>query len=158
MELFRRKIIFLPESVLIKLQFSILQLDWKKGLQHRCILMNFARYLRHLLDRTPPCDCFCFTEKCFTNKIAKNPLSKEKNGNTCKKKLRHMQIKNLITLYIKSSYPFTIKKFCYFSFLSIIYWKHEFLETVESHWGFIYYRKLFATFCLKKKKFLSIRM
>ena len=70
---------------LIKLQVSILQLDWKKGLQHRCFLMNFARYLRHLFDRTPPCDCFCSTEKCFTNKIAKNPWVKKKNGNTCKK-------------------------------------------------------------------------
>ena len=63
---------------LIKLQVSILQLDWKEGLQHRCFLMNFARYLRHLFDRTPPCHCFCSTETCFTNKIAKNPLSKEK--------------------------------------------------------------------------------
>ena len=41
-------------------------------------------------------------------------------------------------------------------------WKHEFLETMQSHWGFIYYRKLFLTFGLKKKsfydRFLFIRL
>ena len=51
--------------ILIKLQVSILQLHWKKGLQHSCFLMNFARYLRHLFYRTPPGDCFCSTEKIF---------------------------------------------------------------------------------------------
>ena len=49
--------------------------------------MNFARYLRHLFYRTPPGDCFCSTEKYFTNKIVKNPLIKEKKMETaCKKK------------------------------------------------------------------------
>ena len=29
-----------------------------------------------------------------------------------------------------------------FSLIPMIYWKYQFLKTVESHWGFIYYRKL----------------
>ena len=33
----------------------------------------------------------------------------------------------------------------------MIYWKHETLETTQPHWGFIYYRKLFLIFGLKKK-------
>ena len=33
-------------SFLIKLQVSILQFHWKKGLQHRCFLVNFARYFK----------------------------------------------------------------------------------------------------------------
>ena len=71
---------------LIKLQVSILQLHWKKGLQHRSFLMNFARYLRHLFYRTPLDESFCSTEKYFTNKIVKNPLRKEKKVETaCKK-------------------------------------------------------------------------
>ena len=32
--------------ILIKLQVSILQFHWKKGLQHRCFLVNFARYFK----------------------------------------------------------------------------------------------------------------
>ena len=51
--------------ILIKLQVSILQLHWKKELQHRCFLMNFARHLRHLFYRTPPAGYFCSTEKIF---------------------------------------------------------------------------------------------
>ena len=49
--------------ILMKLQVSILQLHWKKGLQHRCLLMNLAIYLRHSLYRTPPGNYFCSTEK-----------------------------------------------------------------------------------------------
>ena len=49
--------------ILIKLQVSILQLHWNKGLQHRRFLMNFARYLRHPFYKTPPGDYFCSTEK-----------------------------------------------------------------------------------------------
>ena len=117
MELFReKKIIFFAKFTrkhlcrslfLIKLQFSILQLDWKKGLQHRCFLMNFARYLRHLFDRTPPCDSFCSTEKYFTNKVAKNPLSKEKKMKTlvrkttsyAKQKLTHYLRLHILLLF-----------------------------------------------------------
>ena len=58
--------------------FYILQLHWNKVLQHKCFLMNFGKYLRQLFYRTPPGNCFCPTEKYFTNKIVKNPLRKEK--------------------------------------------------------------------------------
>ena len=55
---------------------------------------------------------FCSTEKYFTNKIVKNSLRKEKKMETaCQKN------KNLISIYIKSSYPFAIQKLRYFSFL-----------------------------------------
>ena len=94
--------------ILIKLQVSILQLHWKKGLQHSCFLMNFARYLRHLFYRTPPGDCFCSTEKIFYQQNSKEPS--------------HRQNKNLITLYIKSSYPFTIQRCLYFSFSCFLWY------------------------------------
>ena len=48
--------------ILIKLQVSILQFHLKKGLQHRCFLVHFARYLRDLFYRTPRGDYFCSTE------------------------------------------------------------------------------------------------
>ena len=44
--------------------------------------------LRHFFYGTPPCNCFCSTEKHFTNKIVKNPLTKKK-----KKMQQHMQKK-----------------------------------------------------------------
>ena len=79
--------------ILIKLQVSILQLHWKKGLQHRCFQMNGARYLIHHFYRSTPRDCFCSVEKYFINKIRENPLRKEKmetpwkkNNDTCKTK------------------------------------------------------------------------
>ena len=62
--------------------FYILQHHWKKRLQHRCFLMNFARCLRHLFYRTSPSNCLCSTEKYFPNNIVKNPLRKGKNGNS----------------------------------------------------------------------------
>ena len=51
----------------------------KKGLWHRCFLINFAIYLGHLFYKTPPSDCFCSTEKYFNNKVVKNPLRRENN-------------------------------------------------------------------------------
>ena len=116
--------------ILIKLQVSILQLHWKKGLQHRCFLMNFARYLRHLFYRTPPGDCFCSTEKYFTNKIVKNPLIKEKKMETACKKKNNTEQK--LNYYLDEvSIPFYDSKIYLFLFsqLPMIYWKHEFLKT-----------------------------
>ena len=70
--------------------------------------------LRHFFYRTPPCNCFCSTEKHFTNKIVKNPLTKKKKETACKKTKKknknattHAK-KNLITIYIRASYPFNI--------------------------------------------------
>ena len=67
--------------------------------------------------RTPPGNCFCSTEKYFINKMVKNHLRKKKNANSLWEKQRHTHNKNLITIYINSSYHFIIQKFLYFSFL-----------------------------------------
>ena len=61
---------------LIELQVSILQLYCKNRLPSRCFLINFGRYLKNVFYKTPAGDSFCSAEKYFTNKIAKNPLSK----------------------------------------------------------------------------------
>ena len=59
----------------------------KKGLPHRCFLMNVTRYLRHLkILKAPLGDCLYSTEKYFTNKKEKNPLRKEKNMEVAFKK------------------------------------------------------------------------
>ena len=109
--------------ILIKLQVSILQFHWNKELQHRCFLVNFARYLRHLFYRTPPGDYFPSTEKIFYQENSKEPSKKrEKNRNNLLEKQSHRQNKNLITIYIKSSYPFTIQKCLYFSFLCFLWY------------------------------------
>ena len=75
--------------ILIKLQVSILQLHWKKGLQHRCFLMNFARYLRHSFYRRPPGDYFCSTEEIFYQQISKEPLRKGEKMETAGKENNH---------------------------------------------------------------------
>ena len=69
----------------------------------------------------PPGDCFCSTKKYFTNKKVQNSLRKEKMETACKKN-KDTQNKNLITIYIKSSYRFIIKKFLYFSFLCFLWY------------------------------------
>ena len=164
MELFNEKFFFAKVTrkclcrslFLIKLQVSILQLHWAKGLQERCFLMNFVRHSKHLFYRTPSGDCFCSAKKYFTDKIVKTLWKKKKNVNNLSEKQRHTQNQNLITIYIKSSYPFTIQKCLYFSFLCFSWYieNHEFLEIMQSHWGFIYYRKLCLTFGLKKIVFI----
>ena len=58
-------------------------------------------------------------KKYYTNKIVKKSLRKEKMETACKKKEDTLN-KNLITIYMKSSYPFTMKKFLYFSFLRFL--------------------------------------
>ena len=49
-----------------------------------------------------------------------------------------------ISVYYSKIYLFLFSK------LPMVHWKHEFLETMQPHWGFIYYRKLFFTLSLKK--------
>ena len=107
----------------------------KKRLQHRCFLMNFARYLRHPFYRTPPGDYFCSTEKIFINKIVKKPLRKgkkwqlvRKTTTQAKQKLNHYLHQVFISFYYSKMYLFL------FSLLSMIHRKHEFLETMQSDW------------------------
>ena len=67
-----------------------------------------------LLQNTPRRPLVFYRKKYFINKIVKKPLRKgEKMETACKKN-------NLITLYTKSSYPFTIQKCLYFSFLCFL--------------------------------------
>ena len=80
----------------------------KKKSVPESLFNKVAGLLRHSFYRTPPCDCFCSTEKHFTNKIVKNPLKKKMKTASKKKKQQHMQNKNLITIYIRASFPFTI--------------------------------------------------
>ena len=133
---------------LIKLQAYILQLHWKKILQHRCFVLNFARYLRQNSSR----QLLLFYGKYFTYKIVKNSLRKAKKWKQfVRKTMTHAEQKlnhNLYQIFIS---------FCYwkiyvslFSVLPQDILKTELLETMQSHWRFIYYRKLFLTFDLKK--------
>ena len=121
---------------LIKLQFSILQFYRKKILQYRCFLKNFARYLRHFQATAP-----VPTEKNFTNKIVKSPL--KKNWKQLVRKTATYAEKNHEVFM-----PFYYSKVSLFLFslLLMIHWNHAFLKTMQSHWGFIYLRKLFLTF------------
>ena len=72
-----------------------------------------------LFCRKPSGNCFCSTQKSFTNKIEKNPLRKEKIETACKKNndLYTRRRKNLFTIYI------SLHIFFFFS-ASMIYWKH----------------------------------
>ena len=125
MELFREKYFFFSKFArknlcqslfLIKLQVTILQLHWKKGLLHRCFLMNFARYLRQRFYRTPPGDCFCFNEKYFTKKVEKNHLRKEKKWKQVvrkttthgEQKLNHYLHQVLISFFYSSNFFFSL--------------------------------------------------
>ena len=80
-----------------------------------------THYITEHLQVTPS----VLWKKYFINKIVKNPLRKEqKNGNTLQEKQPQRQNKNLISIYMKSSYPFTIQKWL----VSVI----QFLETMQS--------------------------
>ena len=75
--------------ILMKLQVSILQIHWKKVLQHRCFLVNFARYLRHFFTEHLQVTISVLRKKCFINKIVKNPPIKRKKMETACKKNNH---------------------------------------------------------------------
>ena len=91
-------------------------LYWQKRFRYRCFLTHFKRYLRCRFYWTPPGDCFCSTEKYFTNKIVKSALKKEKKVATAGKKNNSIRRKKTETLLINSPYPFIIQKFLYFLF------------------------------------------
>ena len=79
-------------------------------------MMNFAKYLRHFLYRTPQCDCFCSTEQYFTNKIENCPLKKKmetagiKSNDTRRKKHKHYVHQVFISIYSSktSLFPFSL--------------------------------------------------
>ena len=140
--------------------FFFCKIHWKERLPRRSFLMNFARYLKQLFPRIPQKNCFCSTEKYFANKIEKIPMIKAKKWKQfvrkttthAKQKLNHYLHQVFISFYYSKISLFL------FCLLPLIYWKHQFSETMQCHWGFIYYRKLFLTFGLKKIIFLFIRL
>ena len=59
--------------------------NFEESIQHRCFLVNFARYFRHLLYRAPSSDYFCSAEKIFYQQNKKEPSEKrEKIETACK--------------------------------------------------------------------------
>ena len=97
---------------LIKLHVPILQLHWNKGLPHRCFLVNFPRYLRQLFYRTPPGD-----GKVFYQQNRKELSEKRIKMETACKKNSDTSWTSVITICIMSSYPFTIQKYLYVTFV-----------------------------------------
>ena len=136
--------------------FFMLQVHWKKRLQYRCFLMSFISFLQTPFLQNTSRKQLLFYGKHFTNKIEKNPLTKEKRIETDCKKNNDTQNHYLHQVFILFYYSFYY--FFILSQLPMMYWKHELLETIQSHWRFMYYRKLFLTFGLKKKVFFSIRL
>ena len=120
--------------------FFILQVNWKKRLQYRCFLMSFNSFLQTPFLQNTSRKQLLFYGKHFANKIEKNPEWMETD---CKKNndTQNHYLHQVFILFYYSFYYFFI-----FSQLPMMYWKHEFLETIQSHWRSMYHRKLFLTF------------
>ena len=67
-----------PDSFLIKLQVSMLQLHWKKGPQHKCFLMNFGRYIKTPFLHNTSKWLLLFYGKIFYQYDSKKPSEKKK--------------------------------------------------------------------------------
>ena len=122
---------------------------------------EFCKIFKTPFYRTPPGDCFCSTEKYFISKMIKNPLTKKKRKwkQLVRKTTTHakQKLNHYLHQFFISFYHSKISLFL-FSLLSLIDWKQEFLETMQSHWGCIYYRKLFLTFGLKRVVFICYKL
>ena len=100
-----------PESLLNKVTLSLIirQLCWKKRLRYRYCLVILYFFTVH--------------EQATTSVLQKNILPKKQERALWKKKKKQpvrtiTQVeKNLTIIYINSSYPFTIQKFLFSSFL-----------------------------------------
>ena len=127
-------------------QVYILQLYWRKRLRYICFLINFERYLKAPFYRTLPGDCFCSTEKHFTNKIGKSPLKKEKQLETPGKKNNNTRRKKYFLH--KVLIPLTIQPIWYSSFLCSSWYIESTSVQKQCRYnrGFIYYRKSFLAF------------
>ena len=133
MELFHEKFFFckihkktpVPESLFNKVIGLYPAISLKERTPTEVFSDDYCKIFKTPFFRAPPGHCFCSTEKYFTNKWAKNPLRKEKNGNSLHKKQRHTRNKNLITIYIKPLYPFTIQKL----FFSVFSASQDILKT-----------------------------
>ena len=89
----------------------VAEATFKEKSPTKVFLMNFATYLKHLFYRPTLGDSFCSTEKYFTpsEKRRKMETADKKSNSTCRKILKH---------YLPS-YPLTIPKIFYSSFLCI---------------------------------------
>ena len=95
-----------PESLFNKLTGLYSATSLKDRTPSQMLSDGFCEILKtRFFYRTLPHDCFCSTEKYFTNKIVKNPLRKKKKMETACKKTHNTHC------------PFTIQKLLYFSFL-----------------------------------------
>ena len=95
----------------------------------------------------------------FYGKILKQQNSREtsekrgKMETACKQKATHAKQKlhyYLHQFFISFYYYYSKISLFLFSQLPMIYWKHEFLDAMQSYWGFIDCRKMSLTFRLKK--------
>ena len=110
--------------ILIKLQVSILQLYWKKGLQHRCFLVSFATYLNTFFTEHLPTTTSFLRNQNFINEIVKSPLRNRKKWKQlvrktttqAKQKLRHYLHQVFISFYYSKRSLFL------FSLLPMIHW------------------------------------
>ena len=126
--------------------------------------MTFVRYVRHLFYRTPSGNCFCFTEKYFTNKIIKNIWEKEKKWKHLLRETTTHTEQKLITIYIKSSFSFTIEKLLYFYFLCFYFYflfPHDILKEPVFRNNAIHMRiyllsKIISRLWFEKNSFLSV--
>ena len=111
MEIFRKiyKKTPVPESLFNKVAGFYPATSPKERRPTQVFSENFARYLIHLFYRIPPGDdCFCFTEKHFTNKIEKSPLRKEKKWKQLVRKTTTQAEQKLNHYLHQVPYPFTI--------------------------------------------------
>ena len=76
----------------------------------------------------------------FSEKIKKNETAGKRNIDTSRKKTETQLKSSLHILLIFKNVPISL-----FSD-SMIHRKYAFLETMQPHWGLIYYRKLFLIF------------
>ena len=133
-----------PESLFNKLTGLYSATSLKDRTPSQMLSDGFCEILKtRFFYRTLPHDCFCSTEKYFTNKIVKNPLRKEKKWKLLVKK----PTTHTVLLLFKNC------------FISLFSTSHHILKTrmfrnnaIPSHSknAIVYCRKLFLTFGLKK--------
>ena len=107
----------------------VAEVTFKEKSPMKVLLMNFARYLKHLFYRPTLGDSFCSTEKYFTpsEKRRKMETAGKKSNSTCRKVLKHYLLQVFISSYYskKVLFLFSLHTFTF-------HWKHVFLETMHS--------------------------
>ena len=156
MELFREIYTFLAKFTRKHLCWSLILIKLKSVssnfteffLQHRCFLVNFVRYLRHLFERTRPGDYFCSTEKIFYQQNSKESCEKrEKIETACKKNNQTGKTKTW-SLFTSILLILLLFKNVFISFFSASYdlLKEQDFRNNAIPLRIIYYRKLFINY------------